>query len=80
MLWSKPGSRYGDARQDPYIEGRRYCVMSQAYFTLNQRAATLIVAVLAIAGMLSFAAAALSILENGTAAALSPHALSPSLV
>jgi hypothetical protein len=54
--------------------------MSQAYFTLNQRAATLVVAVLAIAAMLSFAAAAVSILENGTATALSPHALSPSLV
>jgi hypothetical protein len=53
--------------------------MSQAYFTLKQRAATLIVAVLAIAGILSFAAAAVSILENGTATALSPHALSPSI-
>jgi hypothetical protein len=54
--------------------------MSQAYFTLNQRAATLVVAVLAIAAMLSFAAAVVSILENGTATALSPHALSASLV
>jgi hypothetical protein len=53
--------------------------MSQAYFTLKQRTAILIVAVLAIAAMLSFAAVAVSILDNGTATALSPHALSPSL-
>jgi hypothetical protein len=53
--------------------------MSQAYFTLKQRTATLAVAVLAVAAMLCFAAAAVSILENGTATALSQHAHSPSL-
>ena len=53
--------------------------MSQAYFYLKQRTATLILAVLAIAAMLSFAAAAVTILEHGTAMALSPHVLSPAL-
>jgi len=53
--------------------------MSQAYFNLKQRTATLILAVLAIAAMLSFAAAAVTILEHGTAMALSPRVLSPTL-
>ncbi len=53
--------------------------MSQAYFTLHQRTATLIIAVLAIAAILSFAAAAVTILEHGTAMALFPHVLSPTL-
>jgi hypothetical protein len=53
--------------------------MSQAYFTLKQRAATLIIAALAIATILSFAAAAVTILEHGTAMALSPHVISAAL-
>jgi hypothetical protein len=53
--------------------------MSQAYFTLKQRAATLFLAVLAVAVILSFAAAAVTILDHGTAMALSPYELSPSL-
>jgi hypothetical protein len=53
--------------------------MSQAYFTLKQRAATLIIAVLAITAILSFAGAAVTILDHGTAMALSPRALSSTL-
>ena len=53
--------------------------MSQAYFTLKPKIATLILAVLSIATMLSFAAAAVTILEHGTAMALSPHVISAAL-
>jgi hypothetical protein len=53
--------------------------MSQAYFALKQRAATPILAVLAIIAILSFAAGAVTILEHGTAMALSPRELSPAL-
>ena len=53
--------------------------MSQAYPTLKQRTATLVLVVLATAALLSFAAAAVTILQHGTAMALSPHVLSPTL-
>ena len=53
--------------------------MSQAYFTLKQRTTPLILAVLAIAAILSFAAATVTILEHGTAMALSPHVISAAL-
>ena len=53
--------------------------MSQAYFTLKQRTATLILAVVFIATILSFAAGAVAILEHGTAMALSPHVISAAL-
>lgn len=53
--------------------------MSQAYFTLKQKAATLILTVLAIGAILSFAAAAVTILDHGTALAISPQGLSPAL-
>ena len=53
--------------------------MSQAYFTLKQKTALPILALIAIAAILSFAAAAVTILEHGTAMALSPHVISAAL-
>ena len=45
----------------------------------NRGPRTLILAVVSIATILSFAAAAVTILEHGTAMALSPHVLSAAL-
>ena len=53
--------------------------MSEAYFNLKQRTTPVIIAGLAIAAILSFAAAAVTILEHGTAMALSPHVISAAL-